>query len=119
MAPTLIDGQWALVLRGAGKVRIGDIALFISPDYKQLAVKRCVLSGDENPQVKHGWLMTDWGECFLTGKEWRSLVNSPKPPADSFFMIGDNQFNSLDSREYGYIDRDKLLGRVLIWRRRG
>ncbi len=119
MFPTLADGQWVLVWKGADRVRNGDIALFINPDDEQFTVKRCVLNGIEKPQIKHGWLITSWGTWYLTGDEWKNLIEMPKPAPDSVFMIGDNQFNSWDSRQYGYIKRNKLLGRVLYWKRHG
>ncbi len=120
MAPTLVDGQLALVLRGGEKMKPGDIALFISPHNGQLAVKRCILRGDETPQIKHGWLSTAWGgKWFLDEREWNSLINSHNQLPDAYFMAGDNQFHSLDSRQYGYIPKNQLLGRVILWRRRG
>ncbi len=33
-------------------------------------------------------------------------------PADRYFLMGDSRDNSLDSREYGFADRDAVLGRA-------
>ena len=33
-------------------------------------------------------------------------------PADSFFVMGDNRDNSKDSREFGFLERDRVLGRA-------
>ncbi|OQX29130.1 MAG: signal peptidase I [Spirochaeta sp. LUC14_002_19_P3] len=113
MQPTLSDGQWALVWKGA-EVHSGDIAVFISPDDEEPAVKRCVLSAGEQPRIQHGWLITPWGNWFLTESEWRNLAQSSFSSENFYFMVGDNQFHSLDSRQYGYIARDRILGKVLL-----
>ncbi len=38
-------------------------------------------------------------------------------PADQFFMMGDNRDNSADSRYFGYVGRDAIVGRVqgTVW----
>lgn len=113
MAPTLIDGQWVLVVRGSQWVSSGDIALFRNPEDRELTIKRCVLTADDKPFIQNGWLKTQWGDWFLTESEWEQFSDSPDPPSDSFFMVGDNQYHSLDSRKYGYVRKNLLVGKVL------
>ena len=38
-------------------------------------------------------------------------------PAGKFFMMGDNRDNSADSRYFGFVDRDQIVGRVqgTVW----
>ena len=37
-------------------------------------------------------------------------------PPDSYFALGDNRDDSLDSRYWGFVPRENILGRpVLIW----
>jgi len=45
-----------------------------------------------------------------TLKNWGPLVI----PADSFFVMGDNRDNSLDSRYWGFLGRDRIEGRPLF-----
>jgi len=50
--------------------------------------------------------------------EFRYAVNSPyKIPADSYFVMGDNRDNSADSRVWGPVPRDLVVGRAMfvIW----
>jgi len=117
MDPTLFDGQWALVLRGRKRIRPGDIAVFTSPIDHNLVVKRYIFGSDTKPVIDHGWLVTPWGRWFLTGSQWDRMDNENNLPEGLLFMVGDNQFQSLDSRSYGYIKPDSLVGRVLLWRK--
>lgn len=114
MWPTLVDGQWVLVLRGSGLVHPGDIAVFWNPNDKDLSIKRCVSDEKDPPNVDHGWLVTRWGRWYLTGPQWDMLENTSPPSEEALFMVGDNQFHSFDSRSYGYVPRDNIVGRVLL-----
>ncbi len=114
MEPTLTDGQWILVLRGSHRVESGDIAVFISPADQKLAVKRCILEERDELVISHGWLETPWGRWFLTGPQWEILDSQKFIPEDSVYMVGDNQFHSMDSRNYGYVRRENLVGKVLM-----
>jgi signal peptidase I len=119
MAPTLTDGQFVVVERGVKGVRPGDIVVFENPMDSRLTVKRYVLKGNQTPMIDHGWLITPWGRWYLTGPQWESMDIAAKPPEPSFFLVGDNQFRSLDSRSYGFVKSDRLVGRVLLRRKNG
>ncbi len=36
-------------------------------------------------------------------------------PAGHYYFMGDNRDNSLDSRMYGPVPRDRIVGKVLVW----
>lgn len=114
MAPMLSNGQVVLVLRGSRRIYPGDIAVYYSPVSDNLVVKRCVLNSDVEPHIENGWLITPWGRWYLAGTQWEQLDENQ--PEDSLFMVGDNQFKSFDSRNYGFVPRESFIGRVLNWR---
>ncbi len=117
MNPTLFDGQWVIVLRGSRRIRPGDIAVYINPLDHELVVKRYILSSDSNPVIDHGWLVTSWGRWYLSEEQWNRMDNERSLPKGLFFMVGDNQFQSFDSRNYGFIPRESLVGRVVLRRK--
>jgi signal peptidase I len=52
-------------------------------------------------------ICTKGGPYLPEGKE----VTIPK---GSYFLMGDNRNNSLDSRVFGYVDKNKIVGRALF-----
>ncbi|WP_347156867.1 signal peptidase I [Pontibacter chitinilyticus] len=52
------------------------------------------------------------GKLYIDGKE----VNQYTFKQDYYFMMGDNRHNSLDSRFWGYVPKDHIVGKaVMIW----
>jgi signal peptidase I len=124
MAPTLLEGDVVLVSRAAPEVdelQRGDLVTFRSPLDGRRALKRVVgLPGDvlvirdsvlyvddnpvEEPYVDHALIDGYYSRTYTV-------------PAGTVFLLGDNRGNSVDSRDYGPVDEDRLLGTVLqrVW----
>lgn len=143
MAATLRPGDRVLVDRVSYRVhapRRGDIVVFHAPgDGAVTLVKRLVGLPGETLQVRGGSLYVDGrrlsepyvhrtggrpdattpGEPVDGGtmrRPW-SLLKPYTVPADSYFVMGDNRAESSDSREWGVVPRDRLIGaaRVVYW----
>lgn len=107
--------------------RRGEIVVFDTPDAAQLKcgaggtfVKRLVGLPGETVEIR---LERGEGYVFINGKRLREPYIEPdrrpteafgpaKVPPNSYFMMGDNRSQSCDSREWGTVPRDNLIGKV-------
>ncbi len=116
MAPTLRDGSVVLVDRTAflwRAPRRGDLVVFRSPEWG-LAVKRVVALPGDRVEFSDGEVAVN-GRPFMASASpqdhgrWRVVLVPPQ----TFFCVGDNLRESLDSRRTGPVPASLLVGRVV------
>ena len=125
MAPTLESGDLLLVDRQAyqqGDPERGDIVIFSAPgpqDHDYLVKRVIGLPGDLltfTPwgTVHNGDSLAEW---YLNEAWQRPPYYQVQVPEDNVFVMGDNRNTSEDSRHYGPVPINALLGRstVLVW----
>lgn len=57
------------------------------------------------------------GDIVAFKKENKVLVKRIKKIRDDkYYLIGDNEKDSLDSEEFGWIPKDKIIGKVILVR---
>ncbi len=123
MMPTLPDAQCYLLNRAAYLLREPeptDIVVLRDPETNGYAIKRVIAKpGDA--------IFVEGGKLFVNGKQVSEPYLEPGtktyPGAkyraqmficgvDQYFVLGDNRNNSADSRIYGTISRQSILGVV-------
>jgi signal peptidase I len=113
-------------LPAISEVEQGDVVIFKWPGDKQTNyIKRCVALPGDTVLVKNQVLYIN-GEVFANppeskftdppGRNRRYTYGSEpyKVPKDYFFMMGDNRDNSYDSRYWGPVHKDLILGEALF-----
>ena len=112
----------------------GDIIVFASPTDGTTFIKRIVGLPGETVAVKRGRLSIDGREMPLADGDGTeppiedldghphaiNLLGHGGPdfgplqvPEGRYFMVGDNRGNSQDSRVWGFLDRDAIMGKAL------
>ena len=128
MVPTLVQGDRVLVNKlsyDAHDLNRGDVVVFsrppglpAGPDEPEDLIKRVIgLPGDE--------LVTRDGDVYVNDRllsepylpEGTASYGLDQPitvPDDQVFVMGDNRENSTDSRVFGPVDTDSVIGRAFM-----
>ena len=102
----------------------GDIVLFEDPDGgPQPLIKRVVGLPGDTLEIRRGEVSVNGGplkEPYVRNDPCKRV--SPKTcsfgpvtvPQDHYFMMGDNRTNSVDSRFFGPVPKDDVIGEALV-----
>jgi signal peptidase I len=122
MMPALQIGDHILVMpyRWSQPGR-GDVIVFRSPaDPSQLLVKRIIAVPGDLIDSRDGHVRI--GERTIAEPYlMRQAASGPIPaqlvPGDTYFVMGDNREDSLDSRRWGTLPRNLVVGRarIVLW----
>jgi signal peptidase I len=142
MEPTLLIGDYLLVNKFIYGIRIpytnvkffqfkkpqrGDVIVFIFPlDPSKDFIKRVIGTEGEKVEIIHNKIYINdrliddpWGH-FVTNQIPRSYLQRMENfgpvvvPKDSLFVMGDNRDNSEDSRFWGFLNINGVLGKALV-----
>jgi signal peptidase I len=103
------------------EIRRGDIIVFKYPRNPRVDyVKRVIgLPGEEIEIIGrtvfvNGKPLAERYTQFLDPEYTQSRYGPVKVPENSYFALGDNRDNSLDSRYWGFVQRSLIVGRPLV-----
>ena len=114
-------------LPGLGKVEAGDLVVFQLPeDPSRVYIKRCIAISGQVVEIINKAAFVDGkrvadpphskyidARILLGSNSNRDNLSPIEVPEGSLFLIGDNRDNSRDSRNWGTISQQSVLGRGL------
>jgi signal peptidase I len=117
MEPTLRAGDHVLLDRRAAPVERGRLAVLPDVDDPDgLMVKRVVAVGGDTVAFEDGFLVVNGTrppEPYADGGRVSGVYFAPVTvPAGGVYLLGDNRGDSVDSRTFGPLPADRIVGRV-------
>lgn len=123
MAPTLAVGDRIVVTRYfASAPERGHVIVFRSPgDGRELLVKRVIGAPGDLVDSRLGRVRVGGytlPEPYVLREAATGAIASQIVASDSYFVLGDNRDESVDSRSWGVVPRDRVVGRarLVLWR---
>ncbi|MGC9991442.1 MAG: signal peptidase I [Candidatus Cybelea sp.] len=123
MEPLIHSGEYVLINTFAfrfGTPRRGEVVAFRHEgDAREVFIKRVVGLPGDRIQIDRGRVYvngTKQDEPYVQDPDDRSVPGILVPPS-SVYVLGDNRANSEDSRAFGPVSDDRLIGRAVagIW----
>jgi signal peptidase I len=124
MAPTLYDSQHCLLNRWVYHFRSPrptDVVVLRDPSDHGFSVKRIIATPGDSVYLKDGGVyvngqklketyLAPGTQTFTDSKYRDELILCGK---DQYFLLGDNRPNSVDSRTFGVVPRQNILGPII------
>ena len=121
MAPHISSNEYVLINRFAYRLQPpqrGDIVAFRQGDAR-VFIKRVVGIPGDRVRIEHGAVLVNGitlREPYVLYTDTRSFSDATVPPG-SVYVLGDNRADSVDSRFFGAVSDDRLIGRAVagVW----
>jgi signal peptidase I len=117
MTPTVSPGDHLLLdKRDAGHPGVGDVVVVHDPFGDGLLVKRVVAVGGDSIGFEDGILVRNGRPVTepYTGDFLDGVYYGPDVvPPGQLYLLGDNRFDSIDSRHFGPVPSASVVGRVV------
>jgi len=125
MAPTLQVGDHIFVTSyrlpfADHQPRHGDVVVFRAPSSEEVLVKRVVAVPGDLVDAAGGYVRIggrSLAEPYVMQHAMSGAISAQIVPPSSYFVMGDNRAHSYDSRSWGAVPADRIIGkvRVVLW----
>ncbi|MDP4182859.1 MAG: signal peptidase I [Bacillota bacterium] len=119
MQPTIYEGNRILIEKISQKMNLlkrGEIIAFKAPTQDENFIKRIIGLPGDKVVIKDGKVFVndkELHEPYLKDGTTNGSINLVVP-SGKLFVMGDNRLNSYDSRAFGCIDLNSVVGRALF-----
>lgn len=125
MSPALADDELMIVKKDYGELETGDIIVIYHEAFGEITKRVIGVEGDtvefkNNDLYLNGERKSEsyldlpkdrYPETYRTEDfKMKEITGEKVIPKGKVFVLGDNRKNSADSREFGFIDLDEILG---------
>lgn len=118
MSPTFHDGDRVLVEHTSVDLRRADLVVVTAPDGSGAVLKRVAAVGGDRVGIEDGVLMVNgtavvepwFDQTRIDGEYFGPVL----VPPNSVWVLGDNRGESVDSRRFGPVPVDSVIGRVTL-----
>lgn len=127
MEPNFHDGEYLLTDKISYRLNTpqrGDVVVFKAPPtFDDEFIKRIIAVPGDTVSVRAGKVIVNDKEInedyipetyFTYSGRFTAEGQTVTVPPDNYFVMGDNREHSLDSRNIGFIPRDKITGRAWL-----
>lgn len=127
MEPNFHNGEYILTNKVVYRVfapQRGDVVIFKSPRNKEIDyIKRIIALPDERVRLSNNAIYVNderLPEIYLSpgiyifGGSYLQENQEIIVPPGTYFVLGDNRPQSLDSREFGPVDKEDFIGKALL-----
>lgn len=133
MFPTLKTGEFILTNKLSlrfSEIRRDDIVVFKYPRDERLDyIKRIIALPNESIEIKQNQIKiynNEYPEGFILDESYlgKGVITTGRlsiqegqkydVPSDSYIVLGDNREQSSDSREWGFVKKDLIIGKAWV-----
>jgi len=121
MEPNFHDGQYLVVNRLVYRLhppQRGDVIIFHAPTNPEKEyIKRVIGLPGEAVEIREGYVYVDGRrleETYIAQVNRRGSWGPSIVEQDEYFVLGDNRNNSSDSRSWGMLPRENIIGKAWL-----